>query len=46
MLHSCVDITFRSSGRLIVIGFLDVHLLTTSTSSIIKMNIAPVSAMA
>jgi hypothetical protein len=46
MLHACVDLTFLPSGRLTVRGFVANHLLATSTPSITKMEVAPVSAMA
>ncbi len=41
-----VDLTFRPSGMLMVKGLLVILLLTTSMPSIIKMEVAPVSAIA
>ncbi len=45
MLHTCIDFTFLPSGRFTVRGFVAVCLFTTSTPSITKMDVAPVSAM-
>ena len=45
MSHSCVDLIFLSSGRLIIKGFFVILLFSTSTSSIMKMDVAPVSAI-
>jgi hypothetical protein len=44
--HICIDLTFRPSGMLMVKGFVVTLLLTTSTASIMKMDVAPVSAIA
>jgi hypothetical protein len=44
--HMCVDLICRPSGRLIVRGFVAVHLFFTSTPSIMKIDVAPVSAIA
>ncbi len=44
MLHACVDLTFLPSGRLTVRGFVATRLFATSTLSITKMEVAPVSA--
>ena len=44
--HTCVDLTFLPSGKLIVSGFVAGLLFTTSTPSIIKIDVAPVSAIA
>ena len=44
--HTCVDFTCRPSGRLIVSGFVAILLLSTLTPSIIKIDVAPVSAIA
>ena len=44
--HMCVDFTLFPSGKLIVIGCVAMRLLSTSTPSIMKMDVAPVSAMA
>ena len=46
MLHACVDLTFLPSGRLTVRGFVATCLFATSTPSITKMDVAPVSATA
>jgi hypothetical protein len=46
MLHACVNLTFLPSGRLTVRGFVATRLFATSTPSITKMEVAPVSAMA
>jgi hypothetical protein len=45
MLHACVDLTFLPSRRLTVRGFVANRLFATSTPSIAKMEVAPVSAM-
>ncbi len=46
MSHACADLTFLPSGRLTVRGFVATRLFATSTPSITKMDVAPVSAMA
>jgi hypothetical protein len=46
MSHTCVDLTFLLPGRFIVNGFKVVHLLMTLTPSMMKMDVAPVSAIA
>jgi hypothetical protein len=46
MSHTCVDLIFLPSGRLTVSGFVANHLFSTSTLSITKMDVAPVSATA
>ncbi len=46
MSHMCVDFTFLPSGRFTVRGFDATRLFTTSTPSITKMYVAPVSATA
>jgi hypothetical protein len=46
MSQTCVDLTFFPSGKLMVSGLVAMHLLTTSTPSMIKMDVAPVSAIA
>ncbi len=46
MSHLCVDLNFLPSGRLIIKGFFVSLLFSTSTSSIMKMDVAPVSAIA
>jgi hypothetical protein len=46
MSHTCVDLTFLPSGRLTVRGFVATRLFATSTPSITKMDVAPVSATA
>jgi hypothetical protein len=46
MLQTCEDCTFLPSGKLIVRGLLATRLLITSMPSIMKMDVAPVSAMA
>ncbi len=46
MSHTCVDFTFLPSGRFTVRGFDATRLLTTSTPSITKMDVASVSATA
>ncbi len=42
----CVDLTFQLSGMLMVKGLGLTRLLTTPTPSIMKMDVAPVSAIA
>ena len=44
--HSCVECTFLPSGKRIVMGVNATLLLSTSTPSITKIEVAPVSAMA
>ena len=44
--HLCVDWTTVPSGRFIFSGVFDNRLLSTSTPSMMKMDVAPVSAMA
>ena len=46
MSHTCVDFTCLPSGRLIVNGFFAGHLFLASTSSMTKIDVAPVSAIA
>ena len=46
MSHTCDDLTFLPSGKLIVRGLSAVRLLTTSMPSMTKIEVAPVSAMA
>lgn len=46
MSQTCVDLTFFPSGKLMMSGLVAMRLLTTSTPSIIKMDVAPVSAIA
>jgi hypothetical protein len=46
MSHACVNLTFLPSGWLTVRGFVANRLFATSTPSITKMEVAPVSAMA
>ncbi len=46
MSHTCVNLIFLPSGRLTVSGFVAICLFSTSTPSITKMDIAPVSATA
>ncbi len=46
MLHMWVDQTFLPPGRFIVNGFEVMHLLTTLTPSMMKMDIVPISAIA
>ncbi len=46
MSHTCVDLIFLPSGRLTVSSFVANRLLSMSTPSIIKMDVAPVSATA
>jgi hypothetical protein len=43
--HTCVDFIRVPSGKLIVRGFTAMHLLATSAPSIVKMDVAPVSAI-
>jgi hypothetical protein len=44
--HMCVDLICRPSGRLIVRGFVAGLLFFTSAPSIMKIDVAPVSAIA
>jgi hypothetical protein len=44
--HMCVDLICRPSGRLIVRGFVAGCLFFTSAPSIMKFDVAPVSAIA
>ncbi len=46
MPHTCVDRTFLPSGKFIVRGDKAIRLLSTSAPSMMKMEVAPVSAMA
>ncbi len=46
MSHLCVNFTFLPSGRLIIKGFFVILLFFTSTPSIMKMDVASVSAIA
>ena len=46
MSQTCVDNTFLLSGKLVVSGFSAIRLLSISTPSMMKMEVAPVSAMA
>jgi hypothetical protein len=46
MSHACVNLTFLPFGRLTVRGFVANRLFATSTPSITKMEVAPISAMA
>jgi hypothetical protein len=46
MLHTCVDLIFLPSKRLTVSGFVAICLFSTSTPSMTKMDVAPVSATA
>jgi hypothetical protein len=46
MSHTCDNLTFFPSGRLMVSGVVAIRLLTTSMPSIIKMDVAPVLAIA
>ncbi len=46
MLHTCVDLIFLPSGGLTVSGFVANLLFSTSTPSITKMGVTPVSATA
>jgi hypothetical protein len=43
MSHTCVDLIFLPSGRLTVSGYVANPLFSTSTPSITKMDIAPIS---
>ena len=45
MLQTCNDVTQRPSGNLITSGFVAGCLLTMPTPSIMKIDVAPVSAM-
>jgi hypothetical protein len=42
----CVDVTLLPSGKLIVIGVLDLRRFLTGVPFIIKIDVAPVSAIA
>jgi hypothetical protein len=46
MSQTCVDTTFLPSGKLMVSGSVAMHLLSTSAPSMMKMEVAPVLAMA
>ena len=46
MSHTCVDFICVPSGKLIIRGFTAMRLLATSAPSIMKMEVAPVSAIA
>ncbi len=46
MLHTCIDLIFLPSGRLMVSGFVANLLFSTSTPSITKLDVAPISATA
>lgn len=46
MSQTCEDCTIRPSGKFTVSGLSAIRLLSTSTPSIIKMDVAPVSAIA
>ncbi len=46
MSHTCVDQTCEPSGKLMMSGVAVTRLLATSVPSMIKMEVAPVSAMA
>ena len=46
MSHTCVDLILEPSGKFIERGFNAVHRLATTAPSIMKMDVAPVSAMA
>ncbi len=46
MSHMCVDLILEPSGKLIERGFNAVHRLATTAPSMMKMDVAPVSAMA
>ncbi len=46
MSQPCVDTTFLPSGKLMVSGSVAMRLLSTSAPSMMKMEVAPVSAMA
>ncbi len=46
MLHMCVDITLVPLGKLIVRGLVAMRLFSTSTLSMIKIDVAPVLAIA
>ncbi len=46
MSHTCVDQIVVPFGNLILSGFVATHLLSTSASSMMKMAVAPVSAIA
>jgi hypothetical protein len=44
--HTCVDWTFLLSGKLIVRGDTTIHLLSMAAPSMMKMEVAPMSAIA
>jgi hypothetical protein len=46
MSQMCVDVTLLPSGKLIVIGLSDLRRLLTGVPFIMKINVAPVSAIA
>jgi hypothetical protein len=46
MSHTCVDQIVVPSGKLILRGFVATRLLSTSASSMMKMAVVPVSAIA
>ena len=46
MSHTCVDLILEPSGKFIERGFNAVHRLATTAPSMMKMDVAPVSAMA
>ncbi len=46
MSHTCVDLILEPSGKLIKRGFNAVHWLATTAPSMMKMDVATVSAMA
>jgi hypothetical protein len=46
MLHIYVNLTHQPSGRFITSGFFATHLFSTSTPSMMKMEVAPVLAIA
>jgi hypothetical protein len=46
MLQMCVDVTLLPSGKLIVIGLLALRRFLTGVPFIMKINVAPVSAIA
>ena len=46
MSHTCVDLILEPSGKFIERGFNAVRRLATTAPSMMKMDVAPVSAMA
>ncbi len=46
MSHTCVDLILEPSGKLIERGFNAMRWLATTAPSMMKMDVAPVSAMA